>query len=389
MSGMRGAVSLVKKMRTQGSRMESAENLLERWNFEIQGPMRIGLSGFNSATGLGYQNRDLIDKLPIVTWLIVEHPSKASMEPPPDLPVVITPIKANEDGVQDWLGGIDCLLFYEQPMIGDLPRLARQRGIAVVCIANWEWLNPDSDWIDEIDAFVCPNRHTFDLLSKWKAARGATWMLEHVPAPVDTNRFRPLVRRKCESFLFINGQGGVCPYFPGWFRHRKGPPRKGLDVILKAAKQVPNIPVLIRSQVKLPAGIPKNVNLLPAVEENHELFVNGDVAIQPSYFEGTGLQMIETLASGMPLVSTDASPMNELPLLRSIRCNKRLGKVGGNPIQVSIPDSSDLVRCMKECIGTDITEASMAARMYAERVHSWPNAIEAMNRLLNQRAGFG
>lgn len=375
---------LAKQMRTQGVGINLAENLLERWDFGMQGPMRIGLSGFNSATGLGYQNRDLIDKLPIASWLIVEHPSKPSMESPPDLPVVISPISASKDRVQDWLGKIDCLLFYEQPLIGDLPRLARQRGIAVVCIANWEWLNPESKWIDEVDAFVCPNRHTYEFLSKWKSARGAVWKLEHVPAPVDINRFRPMVRRTCESFLFINGQGGVCPYFPGWIRHRKGPPRKGLDVVLKAAKQVPNIPVLIHSQVKLPAGIPRNVSLLPPVEENYELFSNGDVAIQPSYFEGTGLQMIETLASGMPLISTDAAPMNELPLFRSIRCTNRIGKVGGNPIPVSIPDSSDLVRCMKECFETDISEASIVARTYAERVHSWTHAIEAMNRILNQ-----
>ncbi len=346
--------------------------------------MRIGLSGFNTATGLGYQNRDLIDKLPIATWLIVEHPSKPSMETPADLPVVVSPITASEDRIQDWLGEIDCLLFYEQPLIGELPGLARQRGIAVACIANWEWLNPASKWIDEIDAFVCPNRHTFDLLSKWKAERGANWKLEHVPAPVDTNRFRPVVRRKCESFLFINGQGGVCPYFPGWIRHRKGPPRKGLDVVLKAARKVPDISILIHSQAELPAGIPRNVTLLPAVEENHELFATGDVAIQPSYFEGTGLQMIETLASGMPLVSTDAAPMNELPLFRAIRCDNRIGKVGGNPIHVSVPDPSDLARCMKECIDADITEASVVARNHAERVHSWPQAIKAMNRVLNQ-----
>lgn len=98
------------KYEISGRRMNLAENLLERWNLGRQGPMRIGLSGFNSATGLGYQNRDLIDKLPIASWLIIEHPSKPSLEPPPDLPVVISPIIASEDRVQDWLGEIDCLL---------------------------------------------------------------------------------------------------------------------------------------------------------------------------------------------------------------------------------------------------------------------------------------
>ena len=126
------------------------------------------------------------------------------------------------------------------------------------------------------------------------------------------------------------------------------------------------------------------MTLLPSVDENHELLANGDVAIQPSYFEGTGLQMIETLATGMPLISTDAAPMNELPLFKAIRCKNRLGKVGGNPIQVSIPDSSDLARSMKECIGADITEASNASRMYTESNHSWPLAIHSMNRVLNQ-----
>lgn len=359
-------------------------NLLEEWDFERRGPMRIGLSGFNSPTGLGYQNRDLVDKLSISSWLVVEHPTKSTLPPPDAIPTTATPISADDNVVSCWLESIDCLLFYEQPLISGLAQQARRMGIAVVCIPNWEWLNPEAQWIGDVDCFVCPNRHTFDLLSGWKRARNAKWKLVHVPAPVDTSHFRASVRERCESFLFVNGQGGCTPYFSGLIRHRKGPPRKGLDVVLRAAKLVPEIPVYIRSQVELPARTPGNVTLLPPVRDNNDLFESGDVAIQPSYFEGTGLQMIETLASGVPLIATDAPPMNELPLLGAIRCTQRIGKVGGNPIPVNIPDAKDLARIMRQIVGTDLAEASRSARTYVEEHHSWSAALDLMNGILQQ-----
>ena len=34
------------------------------------------ISGYNSATGLGYQNRDLVSKLKISRWLAIEHPTQ-------------------------------------------------------------------------------------------------------------------------------------------------------------------------------------------------------------------------------------------------------------------------------------------------------------------------
>jgi glycosyltransferase involved in cell wall biosynthesis len=337
--------------------------------------MRLGLSGYNSATGLGYQNRDIAQRLPIEKWLVLKHPTKPELPAIPSLKTVVVGFDASAAFLKNWLEGIDCLIFYEQPFIQNLPQLARSAGVAVACIPNWEWISPTDRWIEQVDLFICPNRHTYDLFQHWKTASKQQWIVSHVPAPVEVDRFKFSPKSRCESFLFINGNGGCSPYLRGLIRDRVGPKRKGIDTIVQAARMAPDVPIYLRSQTDDLPVLPKNIAVLPPLEDNAQIYAIGDVALQPSLFEGTGLQLLETLSTGMPLVTTNASPMNELPNIGLISCKSLPGKIGSHLIDIHLPDASHLAAIMKGLFQQDISLHSQMARRHVEENHTWEKAL--------------
>jgi hypothetical protein len=146
-------------------------------------PARIGLAGYNAATGLGYQNRDLIKQLGIEHWLVIESPNVPKLASISTANATSVSIFASEAEIREWLEPIDIVLFYEQPFIEFLPRMSHEKGALVVCIANWEWLSPRSKWIDEVDIFICPNQFTYELLTRWKRKSGHPWDIIRVPPP--------------------------------------------------------------------------------------------------------------------------------------------------------------------------------------------------------------
>lgn len=362
------------------SRKNNLDIRLESGGFK---PMKIGLSGFNSPTGLGYQNRDLVKHLSLSKWLCIQHAYLDTLPDMPGIETTHTSLQATDEDIDKWLDGLDCVLFYEQPQIEHLVSRAVAKNIAVVCIPNWEWLSPNASWLHDVDLFICPNEHTLNLLQKWKSASNAIWNIAYVPAPIDTDRFSYNPRAHCESFLFINGNGGCTPYFKGILKDKRGPLRKGLKTVIEAAKMVPDIPIYIRSQVKqLPSDLPSNIQMLPDEEDNSNIYNVGDVAIQPSLFEGTGLQLLETLSTGLPLISTDAPPMNEMPNIRRLPAESLYGRIANNIITVNLPSHEALARAMREVYNTDISVESSAAREFIEKQHSWPAARETMHKLL-------
>lgn len=347
-------------------------------------PVKLGLIGPNTMSGVGYQSRDLAEKLGIQQWLVVggaEREDLGSIEGKE-----LTRINADTDRelIKGWLGKVECVLFCESPLLPDLPGLAHSMGIPSICIVNWEWLGPTLPWLKNVDLFLAPNRHTYDLLTKWKRESLPRSRVEFLPGLVDTKRFTFKQREVCRNFIFVNGRGGFAPFIRGFLRDQVGPPRKGLSVVLESARLAPEVPIKIRSQFPIESKLPPNVELLPFAEDNRNLFDAGDIAVQPSFFEGTGLQMIEMMASGLPLITTNAAPMNEFPALDLIDCKSKPGKAMKQIIDVNFPSAAHLARLMQKHLGSDISSASLAARRYAVENHSWTTTGERFKTLLSR-----
>lgn len=316
---------------------------------------RIGLVGYNAPCGLGTKNRQLATYLPIDRWLVKPHRSGKSFQPHPDVDTIVCP-NGDRRKIEDFVRSVDVVLFDETPYYKELIPIAKQHGRRLVCIPEYEW-TPKNGWPQQVDLFLCPTRQSYSLLSPTLPCTTAPW-------PVDVNAFVYRERQKCERFLFINGTGG-------WHG------RKGSSVIKQSLNLWPEMPLIVYSQKT--EGWPADLSSLSyrgSAESNGCLYDEGDVLLCPHSVDGTGLEPLEAMACGMPVIATDGLPWNELPLIGRIKSTVEQRNIARR-VDWHTPSAESLVAQCKGWLGKDLSEAS-------ERVWNW-----ARNRRWDkQAAGF-
>lgn len=341
---------------------------------------RVGLLGWNTRSGLGYQNRDIAVHLPVARWLAPRHPRYPSL-PRPDMGGdYFAPWnqEVSTHELRQWLRGLDWLLFVELPYLPAAAQHAREMGISVACVPNWEWLTTDLDWLPYVDLMICPTRHTFRMLQQWRQNLGFAWDIVHVPWPIDPQRFTFRRRERCDRFVFINGTGGMqAQRLDGSLTSYT---RKGLELVAATARLLPQAPFLLYSQEGVLPPLSSNVQVRKAPRDNRDLYKEGDVCVQPSHWEGLGLQLLECQAAGMPLVTTDAAPMNEYRPLRAVpvKDTELVFVYGDQAVDAQLVDPGDLAKVLRELHGSDLREASMQARAWIEREGAWQRVRSTM-----------
>lgn len=317
---------------------------------------RIGLVGYNVASGIGEVNRQLAKHTDIYRWLIKPHSKFPTLELPEDVDCLICPIG---EKVEEFLRRVDIVLFAEVPYYNNLIELCKKYHKKTVCIPMLEWTpNEPTGWYKDVDLYICPTKQCYDELK-------SSLPCVYFPWPIDTERFPFKQRTVCNEFLFINGHGGT-----------KG--RKGGFVITEASRLYPEIPLLVRDQAKTSWG--NNVKVLPTTKSNVELYEQGDVLISPHSVDGIGLEAMEAMACGMPVISTDGLPWNEILALDRIQ-SKIEKKTIRRTVDWYVPDPVHLVELCKEWLGKDITQNSLDARMWAEN-NAWEGRAKEFNDLV-------
>jgi len=329
--------------------------------------MKIGLIGLNTASGLGEKNRQLAKYIKPHKWLIVQHRVYKTLPVPDDVDcqeIRFGPKSGLEslDKINDFLDSVDVVLFDETPYYSELPRRAKGKGKRVVCILCLEW-TPERKhgiWLDYVDLFICPTRQSFNLYRDELPC-------VYYPWPVDVDKFEFKQRTHCGRFLFINGHGG-------WAG------RKGASVIRRALELWPEMPLTVRTQVPLHWAVGENLVVLGEIEDNTKLYDDGDVLICPHSVDGTGLEPMEAMASGMPVISTNGQPWNEYPAIRRIPANMTIKRVARN-VAWYLPSAESLVGICKGILGLDITQDSLSARWWAEQ-RAWCRHAESIRELI-------
>jgi glycosyltransferase involved in cell wall biosynthesis len=343
--------------------------------------LRIGLVGPHSRFGLGHQNRDLAVNLDIDRWLV-------PLGGPGDSPPVglrcrtdVISRDLSDLELEAWLDGLDVVLFVESPFFPALTDVARQMGVCVVCVPNWEWLHPGLEWLDGVDVMLCPTRHTARLLTEWKGHFRFSWTVETMAWPVDTNHFRFRRRFVCRRFVFVNGSGGfrARPINGSLADFR----RKGLEVLLSAAELAPEVSIIVYAEAKDAPAIPPSVELRHPPGDNSLLYCDGDVCVQPSHWEGLGLPLLECQAAGMPLVTTNAPPMNEHQPIAVIPAVEEAAYLTSD---LCIPAArirpEDLAGVLRSLQGRRIFCESGRARRHVLREHNWRVARPKLLQIL-------
>lgn len=333
-----------------------------------EGELRIAIVGWNTASGLGYLNRDAAKHMKVSKWLIPKHqrfPELPAPESGCEIRRCGTPDFATKppESLVDWLtDDIDLVLFFEHPYWRRLPETLQQRGVFTVLVPMYEWLPPDCrEWVDGFDLLLCPTAQCFRFCTSTLSDERR---VEYQGWPIDIDRLHYRKRERCERFLFIHGTGG--------FKDRKGG-----TIVAEAARLCPHVPLTVFTQtdsgmqsgnmqsVKWPA----HVDVRHAVDDPTTLFAEGDVLLCPSRFEGLGLPLLEAQASGMPIVTTDGAPMNEYEPFATVRASTRQMSVR-NTIKAYDACPQHLAEIMADTLGTSVSDASEQARRFAE-TRSW------------------
>jgi len=329
---------------------------------------RIGLAGESRGYGVANINLDIAIHLGIDRWLLPATPR---------LPVVtgnceldLAPPKPTDSQLTEWLCLIDILLFVERPVYEALPRLARGMGIQVVCIPMWEWLDPRQDWLRHVDQMIATTTHTMRVLKSWKQRFGFGWQLEHLPWPVDTERFAFRPRAFCRRFVHVHGGGGYAGKLQDGSEQVLR--RKGLAAVLDAVRLAPELPVIIYAPSEVICGAPGNVEVRDPPADNRLLYADGDVCVQPSHWEGLGLPLLECQAAGMPLITTDHPPMNEYRPFGVVPCQSQtIELASGLFIEAARIQPRDLVAKLRAVHGKCILWNSWRGRQFVDQHRSW------------------
>jgi glycosyltransferase involved in cell wall biosynthesis len=178
------------------------------------------------------------------------------------------------------------------------------------------------------------------------------------------------------------GRGPVCFFYPAGFLSR----RKPLPQILKAFRRLrgDDVRLVVKGQVErrvelLERAAARDPRIeviledLPA-DEHLRLFAAADVCVAPSRWEGLGLHLFEAMALGLPVITNDNPPMNEVIDGRNgllIR-GRRRGRAGSG-----IPAYLPRVR--------ELTAAMEAARDPERLAELRRGALEARSRLAWER----
>lgn len=198
---------------------------------------------------------------------------------------------------------LDAIIFNEYKQWGpdpnELARTAKKLGLKVYGYLVMERFKRDQTF--EYDRILVPTVSCEHFMRQHRVRN-----FTYVPYSIDLNEFPIKKRKKNAKFTFFHpgGWGGV---------HN----RKNTQAVVEAFIELDdeNTKLVITSQKRIQAdGLPDNIEIINKDMSRQELidmYYKADVVVLPSKWETIGLPILESLAAGVPVITTEAPPMNE------------------------------------------------------------------------------
>ncbi len=193
---------------------------------------------------------------------------------------------------------------------------------------------------------------------------------------------------------FGEGRGPVCFFYPAGFLSR----RKPLPQILKAFRRLPGDDdrLVVKGQVERKlelleraAARDPRIEVVLAdlpIDEHLRLFAAADVCVAPSRWEGLGLHLYEALALGLPVITNDNPPMNEVIddgrngiLIRG----RRRGKASSG-IPAYLPRVRELTAAMEAARDPDRLAELRRGALEARSGLAWERTVADYSALIEQ-----
>ena len=267
--------------------------------------MKIGVIGYSNNSGLGNYISNFRKHIPFDSQFIIRHPEKGTFDV--SIPNSLGSMEATEEQLAEYLAQHtpDIVIIIETPFNNDFYQLLHAAAVKIVYIPMIDCIS-----VNIIKSFkpyisVVINHTTFGH-DVYKDAFGDK--AYHIPYPVDSEYYHPDKVNGKRKYDFTHSQGFGGAGF-----------RKATDQIFLAFRQAqythPDIKMLINSQPHCHNQLlRKSTNVTIKVQdclESIDLYRDSNVYVAPSRREGLGLPMLEAMACGLPVITTDAPPMNE------------------------------------------------------------------------------
>jgi glycosyltransferase involved in cell wall biosynthesis len=206
---------------------------------------------------------------------------------------------------KNWLteNNISAVIFNEYNQWGndkkDLNKVAHDLGVR-----TYAWLALERFLLEQANAY---DRLIASTVSYQRFFRGLKIRnFTHIPFSIDLKEFPKTQKDQNEKFTFFHsaGYGGVGD-------------RKNTKAVVDAFKLLnnPNTRLIIASQKPINIeSCPDDIVLINkdlSRDELLKLYREADVTVMPTKWESIGIPILESLASGTPVITTNVPPMNE------------------------------------------------------------------------------
>jgi glycosyltransferase involved in cell wall biosynthesis len=324
--------------------------------------MRLAVVGWATDSGVGRELIDTVRNLPVTAAYILPSPNKPSRI---DLLQGIPGYQSHGQSPQVEMHAFlqqykpDVMLTWEVPGDWTFPNMWRAAGIRWLHVVHLDYFDPAYLDTWKMAKLIAPN----EACKGYLHALGLQSFV--LPVPIDTKRIAFKERRYALKYLSVYGYGGP-------------EDRRSLREILetwRVMKETPKLTIRTQCELELPQEqmLPENVEVkVETVPEPGDLFTGFDIAVQTSRYEGVGITMLEAQAAGVPVITTNAAPMNEIAPDLLVQYGKMEKiKLAGKDLEVYIPSVEALRKVIGGTMGRDIRELSRKARKRVEEKYSW------------------
>ena len=120
-------------------------------------------------------------------------------------------------------------------------------------------------------------------------------------------------------------------------------------------------------------------------DEHLKLFASAGVCVAPSRWEGLGLHLYEAMALGLPVITNDAPPMNEVIRDRDnglLVSSRRRGRAKSG-IPAYVPSVRDLARAMNESLDPRLLDELRSGVAAARGRLAWEHTVAGYDALIS------
>lgn len=279
----------------------------------------------------------------------------------------------------DWIvnNGIEAVLFNEQRSFDIVAETKKAfSAVKLGCYVDY-YTESTLPWFDIYDFLICNTRRHETAMKKHPQKYYLRW-------GTDIELFHPKTRVKNDDTVRFFHSVGMSP-------------RKGTDILLDSyidGRLYQKSKLIIHTQIPIEKVCGYGVQELNdyGIEIIHKtvtapgLYHMGDVYVYPTKLDGLGLTMYEALASGMPVITTNSGPMNEIiddEVGTLVEVEYYYCRKDAYYWPMSVCNKSSLIQAMEGYIDNPrhLIKQSEAARQKAVCLYDWTKRVEELNNI--------